>query len=505
MELGHLPHRNALAACSPTRTGPRICLALGLVLATACVPVPSQREKTIGRDVSASANAVVRLGETTRQQLLAALGPPSFEWPDEHVLGYRWRREDARWKYINVLAVAINIDNVARPFSTADLVLDVLYPLPTVGDLSSHGTDYLLMVALDGDGRVEVAQVLSSGDTQAMPAIEQWVQAELDRRLARLLVGKASRADVHRELGAPTHVVNREHVELYEWAHLGATLIIRLGADGRVAEKLTVPVAGSDWEATRFDARVRAVISGQSLRGDVHKLFGEPARHRIDRMAEIFLARRLRRVLLVRYGPGDLVASVSSGESLPTDEAYATEWQVAQSAMEIGVFLRVKPRVDDQFVAPFGSAAGDERRTDKIQLFLDDSMPIDARSGVDLLAASCLRDYHEQGWVFVVLQPGLYFLRAATFALRDPSAGIGMPPAPIWEFVVPSGPDAVYVGTLLIDAKEGKPKDGKPSFLYNLKMMANSTDAEAARLVASSCGKSLVNDGAALLRPHGPR
>lgn len=62
-------------------------IAIGLAC---CVPIP--RDHVEGREVDPNAVTLIKIGFTTRQEVLAQLGEPTTILEDEHVLAYSWDR-----------------------------------------------------------------------------------------------------------------------------------------------------------------------------------------------------------------------------------------------------------------------------------------------------------------------------------------------------------------------------------------------------------------------------
>ena len=65
--------------------------ALGLA---GCIPIPIPMNKvTSGTEITAEETAVIELGETTRQQIAARLGPPTLVWAEKRVIVYEWAKQ----------------------------------------------------------------------------------------------------------------------------------------------------------------------------------------------------------------------------------------------------------------------------------------------------------------------------------------------------------------------------------------------------------------------------
>jgi hypothetical protein len=70
-------------------------LGLGLALACAgCAVIPVREEVLAGNEIAPDMLGFVRFGVTTRDSIVAALGPPTIEFPDVRTIAYPWQ---ARW------------------------------------------------------------------------------------------------------------------------------------------------------------------------------------------------------------------------------------------------------------------------------------------------------------------------------------------------------------------------------------------------------------------------
>lgn len=73
-----------------------------LMFFTGCVviPIPTKETKVLsGRPISPEKRVLLKPGETTREQVVNCLGPPSYEWEDRRTFAYVWdmRQAIALW------------------------------------------------------------------------------------------------------------------------------------------------------------------------------------------------------------------------------------------------------------------------------------------------------------------------------------------------------------------------------------------------------------------------
>jgi outer membrane protein assembly factor BamE (lipoprotein component of BamABCDE complex) len=65
--------------------------ALVAAFAAGCLYVPLSEKKVLkGEQVTEEQRQAIHLGVTTKNDVLAALGPPAIEWENERVFAYRW-------------------------------------------------------------------------------------------------------------------------------------------------------------------------------------------------------------------------------------------------------------------------------------------------------------------------------------------------------------------------------------------------------------------------------
>lgn len=69
---------------------------------TGCIIIPVDYHATCSRhNVTMESTNIVRIGETTREDVLLALGEPDFESEDGRRLGYLWSKVKAVWAVIS--------------------------------------------------------------------------------------------------------------------------------------------------------------------------------------------------------------------------------------------------------------------------------------------------------------------------------------------------------------------------------------------------------------------
>lgn len=492
-------------------------LAICACILDGCVPYPVEPSPLRGTEVSPSERASILPGVTTRQELQTRLGPPSFYWPDEKVAVYAWSMLDAHWKVFDVMPLVFGLVDVALvasdiasgrivEYHPVDALLDdrtigmrdgkTIYNLPFS---SVTKKEHALTIAFDGRERVATYALLSGAAEQGQRSPEDWAREMLNARAQSLTADRQTRQDVEAMFGKPRYTSRDGGIALYEWPHARDQLLLVYADHGRIIEKRISDATDSDWDVQALALRMAALTMRPSFQDDARTLFGFPLRERMDGSAEIYASSVQHLLVEVGYDAERRVTSVRDVSGFPETSTSGSAWRMVRRAGETSVHVRVQVHVDGRSRSPFAANGQGGADTDSIRLFVDAASPAPPMDPRHQLLRSCGAAERVDGWIYFLLPPGTYELRAATSDLRDPVASSLSAVTP-WRLEVPVGPSVIYAGTIDIDASESIPAAGRAPYLYNLQARVNAADLEGARRAAVKCDASWVVEQALPLR-----
>jgi hypothetical protein len=123
-------------------------------LVAGCVVIPVHHQVIAGRAMSRPMLGFMRVGETPRDSVLAALGPPVFEFPDIRVIAYSWQVLHARAPWVVPFGTAgvqdlAHYEVLSIAFDDSDRVLAYDFGPRKGGTIRSHALRWIERAHLD--------------------------------------------------------------------------------------------------------------------------------------------------------------------------------------------------------------------------------------------------------------------------------------------------------------------------------------------------------------------